>query len=78
MPAEVETSTEPSNSVGTLNLTPAIYARVSSEQQAEAGTIQSQLEALKQHVSEEAFHLESEFCFVDDGYSGATLIRLLR
>jgi len=30
------------------NLTPAIYARVSSEQQAEAGTINSQLEALKQ------------------------------
>jgi site-specific DNA recombinase len=56
-------------------LTPAIYARVSSEQQAEAGTINSQIEALKQRVSEAGLALEQEFCFIDDGYSGATLIR---
>ncbi len=56
-------------------LTPAIYARVSSEQQAEAGTINSQIEALKQRVAEDGLILEPGFCFMDDGYSGATLIR---
>ena len=56
-------------------LTPAIYARVSSEQQAEAGTINSQIEALKQRVAEDGLTLEPGFCFMDDGYSGATLIR---
>ena len=56
-------------------LTPAIYARVSSEQQAEAGTINSQVEALKQRVAEDGLTLEPGFCFMDDGYSGATLIR---
>jgi site-specific DNA recombinase len=55
--------------------TVAIYARVSSEQQAEAKTINSQISALKQRVAEDGWSLESEFCFIDDGYSGATLIR---
>jgi len=53
----------------------AIYARVSSEQQAEAGTIASQVDALKQQVAKEALSLEEELCFIDEGYSGATLIR---
>jgi site-specific DNA recombinase len=52
--------------------TVAIYARVSSEQQAEAKTINSQISALKQRVAEDGWSLESEFCFIDDGYSGAT------
>ena len=53
----------------------AIYARVSSEQQAEAGTIASQVEALKQRVGEDGLHLSEELCFIDEGYSGATLVR---
>jgi len=53
----------------------AIYARVSSDQQAEAGTIGSQVEALRQRVQEDGLLLEPEFCFLDDGYTGATLIR---
>ena len=53
----------------------AIYARVSSDQQAEAGTIGSQVEALQQRVQEDGLLLEPEFCFLDDGYTGATLIR---
>ncbi len=57
------------------DLTVALYARVSSEQQADAGTIESQLEALKQRVAQEECLLEPELCFLDDGYSGATLIR---
>ena len=53
----------------------AIYARVSSEQQAEAGTIASQLAALRERVAADAFPLRQELEFVDDGYSGATLVR---
>jgi site-specific DNA recombinase len=53
----------------------AIYARVSSEQQATANTIESQLAALQQRVRADKFSLRSEFQFVDEGYSGATLVR---
>ena len=53
----------------------AIYARVSSEQQAEAGTIDSQLAALQERVAQEGFTLSEELTFVDEGYSGSTLIR---
>ena len=53
----------------------AIYARVSSKQQAEAGTIESQLAALRERVKQDGFHLSEELVFVDEGYSGANLIR---
>jgi site-specific DNA recombinase len=53
----------------------AIYARVSSVQQAEAGTIDSQLAALKERVSADGIELVRELTFVDEGYSGATLVR---
>jgi len=53
----------------------ALYARVSSEQQAQAGTIGSQLEALRRRVAEDGLGLEGELEFVDEGYSGATLVR---
>jgi site-specific DNA recombinase len=53
----------------------AIYARVSSKQQADEGTVESQLTALRQRVEHDGFHLPGEFTFVDDGYSGANLIR---
>jgi site-specific DNA recombinase len=53
----------------------AIYARVSSKQQAEDGTIESQLTALRQRVEHDGFHLSGELTFVDEGYSGANLIR---
>ena len=53
----------------------AIYARVSSEQQATANTIESQLAALQQRVRADKLSLEAEFQFVDEGYSGATLVR---
>jgi site-specific DNA recombinase len=53
----------------------AIYARVSSDQQAQAGTIASQTETLKDRVAKEGLKLEEEFTFVDEGYSGATLVR---
>ncbi len=53
----------------------AVYARVSSDQQVEAGTIASQLEELKDRMAKETLKLEKELTFVDDGYSGATLVR---
>jgi site-specific DNA recombinase len=51
----------------------AIYARVSTERQAERGTIGSQVEALRGHVAAAGDELAAEYC--DDGYSGARLDR---
>jgi site-specific DNA recombinase len=53
----------------------AFYARVSSEQQAKVQTIASQLHALKRRIAEDKLECDPELCFVDDGYSGSTLIR---
>ncbi len=53
----------------------AFYARVSSAQQAAAGTIASQLAALRQRISADGLTLLPEYEFVDDGFSGATLLR---
>jgi len=53
----------------------AIYARVSSKQQADANTIASQIEALKARVLADGLRLETELCFIDEGYSGGTLLR---
>ena len=57
------------------DVTVALYARVSSEQQTEAGTIASQVAAVKQRVVDDGFTVTEERCFIDDGYSGATLVR---
>jgi len=57
------------------DVTAAIYARVSSQQQAEAGTIASQVEALAERLGQEGLSVEPELRFIDDGYSGATLVR---
>jgi len=53
----------------------ATYARVSSEQQAQEATIESQVYDLKARVASDGCHLEEELCFLDDGFSGATLVR---
>lgn len=53
----------------------AIYARVSSERQAQENTIDSQVQALRARVREEELSLNEELCFIDDGYSGSTLVR---
>jgi len=54
---------------------PGIYGRVSSDQQAEAGTIASQVEALKERLRADGLTLGPELCFLDEGYSGNTLVR---
>jgi site-specific DNA recombinase len=53
----------------------AIYARVSSQRQAEDLTIQSQLAAIKKRIQDDGLHHNEELCFLDEGYSGATLVR---
>src|SRR6266849_4274895 len=53
----------------------AIYARVSSEQQSEAKTVESQVADLRAKVAATGETLGAEQEFVDNGYSGATLIR---
>jgi site-specific DNA recombinase len=53
----------------------ALYARVSSEQQAQQCTIQSQVEAIKERVRADGLTLDGELCFLDDGYTGSTLMR---
>ena len=53
----------------------ASYARVSSEQQAEAHTIASQVAALRQRVADDGLTVPAEREFLDEGYSGATLLR---
>jgi site-specific DNA recombinase len=53
----------------------AIYARVSSRQPAEGSTIESQLAVLRERVAQDGFDLCEELVFVDEGYSGATLVR---
>ncbi|HEY4933119.1 MAG TPA: recombinase family protein [Terriglobales bacterium] len=53
----------------------AFYARVSSEQQASAHTIDSQISALNERARRDGTPVPPERQFVDDGISGATLAR---
>ena len=53
----------------------AFYARVSSEQQAAAHTIESQISALCERARSDSTPVPPERQFVDDGISGATLAR---
>jgi site-specific DNA recombinase len=54
---------------------PAIYARDSSDQQAEDGSIASQVVAFEGRVGRDGLALESELRFLDEGYSGSALVR---
>src|SRR4030042_259270 len=53
----------------------AIYARVSTQRQAQAQTIEQQLERLITYIQQQGWTLAEERIFRDDGYSGATLCR---
>jgi site-specific DNA recombinase len=57
------------------NIRAAFYARVSGEQQAAAHTIESQIAALNERAQHDGTPAPPERQFVDDGFSGATLIR---
>ena len=51
----------------------AFYARVSSEAQAHAHTIDSQIAALKDRIAADGFELEPDHGYTDDGWSGTNL-----
>lgn len=59
----------------TSNIQAAIYARVSSDAQADEQTIDSQVAALREQVAKDNVLLRDENCFLDDGISGSTLNR---
>ncbi|GFQ94732.1 recombinase [Trichonephila clavata] len=53
----------------------SLYARVSSEKQAQKGTIESQIAELERRISEDEEKLLNEYRFIDNGYSGSDLER---
>ena len=53
----------------------AIYARVSTQRQAQAQSIEQQLDRLLTHCKEKGLEIGLENIFRDDGYSGAKLSR---
>jgi site-specific DNA recombinase len=53
----------------------ALYARVSSAQQAEAKTIESQPAEIRARMAADGFDLSTVLEFIDEGYSGSTLVR---
>jgi site-specific DNA recombinase len=53
----------------------ALYARVSSDHQAEANTIDSQVAALRERIAADGVDLWSVLEFIDAGYSGSSLVR---
>ena len=65
----------PEEGMGMTALNVAIYARVSSEQQASDNTIASQIEALETRLAQDGLTLTPDERYTDEGYSGATLVR---
>src|SRR5215475_8515415 len=53
----------------------AIYARVSSDQQAQQGTIDSQLAAVQKFAAENGLKVDPDLIFADNGVSASTLAR---
>lgn len=53
----------------------ALYARVSSERQAEQGTVESQLATLQEYAAKQQYRIDEDLVFIDNGVSGTTLIR---
>ena len=53
----------------------ALYVRVSTQRQAQAQTVEQQLERLRDHARQNGWDVPSDRTFRDDGYSGASLRR---
>ncbi|WP_141630706.1 recombinase family protein, partial [Wolbachia pipientis] len=56
-------------------ITVSLYARVSSRQQAQENTIESQIVELERRIGSDGHELLDEHKFVDNGYSGSNLER---
>jgi site-specific DNA recombinase len=52
-----------------------LYARVSSEHQAEANTIASQVAELHRRITQDGGVIDEDASFIDEGFSGTTLLR---
>ena len=53
----------------------ALYARVSSQQQADANTIESQVQAIRQRIADDGLRIDDDWQFCDEGCSGSKLHR---
>ena len=53
----------------------ALYARVSSQQQADANTIESQVQAIRQRIADDGLRIDDDWQFCDEGCSGSELHR---
>ena len=53
----------------------ALYARVSSQRQADEMTIASQLADIKERIAQDGLRIDDDASFIDDGYTGAVLVR---
>src|SRR5437588_414901 len=53
----------------------AMYVRVSTKQQQEEATIESQKEILLKHAKDQGYQIPKEWLFEDNGVSGASLAR---
>ena len=53
----------------------ALYARVSSQRQANDKTIASQREAILQRIEKDGLNISEDCMFLDEGYSGSELLR---
>ena len=53
----------------------SLYARVSSDKQAQEGTIESQISSIKEFVKELGGSIDPDLEFIDNGISGASLSR---
>ncbi len=53
----------------------ALYARVSTQRQAQAQTVEQQVERLMGHACQQGWGVSLDHVFRDDGYSGASLRR---
>ena len=58
-----------------MNALAAIYARVSTLQQEQEATIESQVAELEKHAGEKGYRLSKECYFLDQAVSGAKLAR---
>ena len=57
------------------SLPAALYARVSSAQQAEAHTVARQVVAVRERIAADGLPLPEALQFIDEGYRGAPLRR---
>src|SRR5436309_834653 len=53
----------------------AVYVRVSTQRQAQAQTIEQQLERLQTYCQQQGWLWQQDFIFRDDGFSGSKLAR---